>query len=82
MNIKLFKRNWTKFYKRAFITTFFITSFLTLVDQGLSTPIFASKIDNIKSLIDAMLLIFYFSVGSGLLAIIALMLLTIATKET
>jgi|TARA_B110000971_G_C19970184_1_gene482191 hypothetical protein len=82
VNIKLFKNSWTKFYKRAFITTFFITTFITLVDQGLSNPIFASKITSIKLLIDALLLIFYFSVGSGLLAIIALILLTIATKET
>ena len=54
MNIKLFKNSWTKFYKRAFITTFFITTFITLVDQGLSNPIFASKITSIKLLIDAL----------------------------
>lgn len=81
VNISLFKRSWRKFYKRAFGTTFIILTFMTLIDQGLSNPLFANKITGMKSFLDALLMIFYFSVGSGLLAIIALVIMTIATKE-
>ena len=69
------------FYKRAFITTFIILTFVTLIDQSLANPIFARKIIDTSTFIFALLNIFYFSVGSGLVAIIALILLTIATKE-
>ena len=81
MNVSLFKRSWRKFYKRAFGTTFIILAFMTLIDQGLANPLFASKIIGMKSFLAALLNIFYFSVGSGLLAIIALVIMTIATKE-
>ncbi len=81
MNISLFKRSWRKFYKRAFVTTFIILTFMTLIDQGLANPLFASKIVGMKTLIGAFLNIFYFSIGSGLLAILALVIMTIATKE-
>ena len=81
MNISLFKRKWRMFYKRAFITTFIILTFVTLIDQSLANPIFARKIIDASTFIFALLNIFYFSVGSGLVAIIALILLTIATKE-
>ena len=69
------------FYKRAFVTTFIILSFVTLIDQSLSSPLFARKIIDVSTFIFAVLNIFYFSIGSGLVAIIALILLTIATKE-
>ena len=69
------------FYKRAFVTTFIILSFVTLIDQSLSSPLFARKIVDVSTFIFAVLNIFYFSIGSGLVAIIALVLLTIATKE-
>ena len=81
MNISLFKKKWRMFYKRAFITTFIILTFVTLIDQSLANPIFARKIIDTSTFIFALLNIFYFSVGSGLVAIIALILLTIATKE-
>jgi len=81
VNISLFKNKWRMFYKRAFITTFIILSFVTLIDQSLSSPLFARKIVDLSSFIFALLNIFYFSIGSGLVAIIALVLLTIATKE-
>ena len=81
MNISLFKKKWRMFYKRAFITTFIILTFVTLIDQSLANPIFARKIIDASTFIFALLNIFYFSVGSGLVAIIALILLTIATKE-
>ena len=81
MNISLFKNKWRMFYKRAFITTFIILSFVTLIDQSLSSPLFAREIVDLSSFIFALLNIFYFSIGSGLVAIIALVLLTIATKE-
>ena len=81
MNISLFKRKWRMFYKRAFITTFIILSFVTLIDQSLSSPLFARKIIDLSTFIFAVLNIVYFSIGSGLVAIIALILLTIATKE-
>ncbi|MAV82582.1 MAG: hypothetical protein CMI90_03850 [Pelagibacteraceae bacterium] len=81
MNISLFKRSWKKFYKRAFGTTFIILTFMTIIDQGLENPIFAYKIIDKSTFLKAALNIFYFSIGSGLLAIIALVLLTIATKE-
>jgi hypothetical protein len=69
------------FYKRAFITAFVILSFITIVDQGLSNALFARKIIDISTFVFALLNIFYFSVGSGLIAIIALAIMTIATKE-
>ena len=81
MNISLFKNKWKMFYKRAFVTTFIILSFVTLIDQSLSSPLFARKIIDVSTFIFAVLNIFYFSIGSGLVAIIALVLLTIATKE-
>ena len=81
MNISLFKRKWRMFYKRAFITAFVILSFITIVDQGLSNALFARKIIDISTFVFALLNIFYFSIGSGLIAIIALAIITIATKE-
>jgi hypothetical protein len=81
MNISLFKRKWRIFYKRAFITAFVILSFITIVDQGLSNALFARKIIDVSTFVFALLNIFYFSVGSGLIAIIALAIMTIATKE-
>ena len=81
MNISLFKRKWRMFYKRAFITAFVILSFITIVDQGLTNALFARKIIDISTFVFALLNIFYFSIGSGLIAIIALAIMTIATKE-
>ena len=81
MNISLFKRKWRMFYKRAFITAFVILSFITIVDQGLSNALFARKIIDISTFVFAILNIFYFSIGSGLIAIVALAIMTIATKE-
>jgi hypothetical protein len=81
MNVSLFKRKWRIFYKRAFITAFVILSFITIVDQGLSNALFARKIIDVSTFVFALLNIFYFSVGSGLIAIIALAIMTIATKE-
>ncbi|MDB3863822.1 hypothetical protein N9325_03135 [Alphaproteobacteria bacterium] len=69
------------FYKRAFITAFVILSFITIVDQGLSNALFARKIIDISTFVFALLNIFYFSIGSGLIAIVALAIMTIATKE-
>ena len=70
------------FYKRAFITAFVILSFITIVDQGLSNALFARKIIDVSTFVFALLNIFYFSIGSGLIAIIALAIMTIATKES
>jgi len=81
MNISFFKRKWRMFYKRAFITAFVILSFITIVDQGLSNALFARKIIDISTFVFALLNIFYFSIGSGLIAIVALAIMTIATKE-
>ena len=81
MNISLFKRKWRMFYKRAFITAFVILTFITIVDQGLSNALFARKIIDISTFVFALLNIFYFSIGSGLIAIVALAIMTIATKE-
>ena len=69
------------FYKRAFITAFVILSFITIVDQGLTNALFARKIIDISTFVFALLNIFYFSIGSGLIAIVALAIMTIATKE-
>ena len=52
-----------------------------MIDQSLSNPIFAIKIISFKSFIDALLQIFYFSVGSGLLAIITLMALALLRNK-
>ena len=69
------------FYKRAFITAFVILTFITIVDQGLTNALFARKIIDISTFVFALLNIFYFSIGSGLIAIVALAIMTIATKE-
>ncbi len=81
MTISLFIIKWIMFYKRAFITAFVILSFITIVDQGLSNALFARKIIDISTFVFALLNIFYFSIGSGLIAIVALAIMTIATKE-
>ena len=55
MNVSLFKKKWRMFYKRAFITTFIILSFVTLIDQSLSSPIFARKIIDMSTFVFAFL---------------------------
>ncbi len=48
MNIDYFKKSWIKFYKRGFMMGFFVLTFILTVDQFLQTPLFFSKITDIK----------------------------------
>ena len=48
MNFKIFGDNWSKYYKRSFLVSFFIISFLCVIDQILSTPMFFSKISSLS----------------------------------
>ncbi len=48
MNIDYFKRSWIKFYKRGFMMGFVVLTFILTIDQFLQTPLFFSKITDIK----------------------------------
>ena len=51
MNFKIFGDKWTQYYKRGFLVSFFIISFMCVVDQILNTPLFFSKINNLSILL-------------------------------
>ena len=81
MNIDYFKKSWVKFYKRGFMMGFFVLTFILVVDQFLQTPLFFSKITDIKIFMFIISTIFFAAVFCGLLAVIFLSLIMIATKK-
>jgi uncharacterized membrane-anchored protein YitT (DUF2179 family) len=60
---------------------FFVLTFILTVDQFLQTPLFFSKITDIKVFMFIISTIFFAAVFCGLLAVIFLSLIMIATKK-
>ena len=79
MNIKLFKNNWTKYYKRGFLTGIIILSFLCFVDQTLQNPFFFNKIDNLEVFMFTLTFIFFGSVFCGIISLVILAIMSVAT---
>ena len=81
MNIIYFKKSWIRFYKRGFMTGFFIMTFILVVDQFLANPLFFSKITNLDVFLFILSTIFFGSIFCGILSLIFLVFVVIATKE-
>ena len=81
MNISYFKKSWIRFYKRGFMTGFFIMTFILVVDQFLANPLFFSKITSLDVFFFILSTIFFGSIFCGLLSLIFLVFVVIATKE-
>lgn len=81
MNISYFKQSWIRFYKRGFMTGFFIMTFILVVDQFLANPLFFSKITNLDVFLFILSTIFFGSIFCGILSLIFLVFVVIATKE-
>ena len=82
MNISYFKKSWIRFYKRGFASGFFIMTFILVIDQFLANPLFFNKITSLDVFLFIVSTIFFGSVFCGILSMIFLALLTIATKES
>ena len=81
MNFRIFGENWSKYYKRGFLLSFFIITFLCIVDQTLNTPVFFSKIQNLSVLIFTVSTIFFASIFCGLLSLIYLLIISFLNKN-
>ena len=81
MNISYFKNSWIRFYKRGFMTGFIIMIFILVVDQFLANPLFFSKITSLDIFLFILSTIFFGSIFCGLLSVIFLVFVVIATKE-
>ena len=81
MNFKLFGDKWTQYYKRGFLVSFFIISFMCVIDQILNTPLFFSKINNLSILLFTISTIFFASVFCGLLGMIYLLFVSLVSKK-
>ncbi len=81
MNLKLFGDKWTQYYKRGFLVSFFIISFMCVVDQTLNTPLFFSKINNLTVFLFTLSTIFFASVFCGLLGMVYLLFVSIVSKK-
>tara|TARA_B100000900_G_scaffold267332_1_gene228265 strand:+ start:713 stop:961 length:249 start_codon:yes stop_codon:yes gene_type:complete len=81
MNISFFKKSWARYYKRGFTTGLFIMSFILVIDQFLDSPLFFSKITSLDVFFFIASTVFFAAVFCGLISLIILALITIATKE-
>ena len=81
MNISYLKKSWIRFYKRGFMTGFFIMTFILLVDQFLANPLFFSKITSLDVFLFILSTIFFGSIFCGILSLIFLVFVVVATKE-
>ncbi len=81
MNFKLFGDKWTQYYKRGFLVSFFIISFMCIIDQILNTPLFFSKINNLSILLFTISTIFFASAFCGLLGMIYLLFVAIVSRK-
>ena len=81
MNFKLFGDKWTQYYKRGFLVSFFIISFMCIIDQILNTPLFFSKINNLSILLFTISTIFFASVFCGLLGMIYLLFVSLVSRN-
>ena len=81
MNFQIFGDNWSKYYKRGFLVSFFIISFLCVVDQILSTPMFFSKITSLSIFMFTITTIFFGSIFCGLLSLIYLLVISLVSRK-
>tara|TARA_B100000927_G_scaffold51665_1_gene38625 strand:+ start:745 stop:993 length:249 start_codon:yes stop_codon:yes gene_type:complete len=81
MNISYFKKSWIRFYKRGFMTGFLIMTFILAVDQFLANPLFFSKITSLDVFLFILSTIFFGSIFCGILSLIFLVFVVVATKE-
>ena len=81
MNFKIFGDNWSKYYKRGFLVSFFIISFLCVVDQILSTPMFFSEITSLSIFMFTITTIFFGSIFCGLLSLIYLLVISLVSRK-
>jgi len=81
MNFKIFGDNWSKYYKRSFLVSFFIISFLCAVDQILSAPMFFSKISSLSIFMFTITTIFFGSIFCGLLSLIYLLAISLVSRK-
>ena len=81
MNISYLKNSWIRFYKRGFMTGLLIMSFILVVDQFLANPLYFSKITSFDIFLFILSTIFFGSVFCGLLSLVFLLVVVIATKD-
>ena len=81
MNISYFRKSWIRFYKRGFMTGFLIMTFILAVDQFLANPLFFSKITSLDVFLFILSTIFFGSIFCGILSLIFLVFVVVATKE-
>ena len=81
MNISYFKRSWIRYYKRGFFTGLLIMSFILVIDQFLSNPLFFNKITSLDVFLFILSTIFFGSVFCGILSLFFLMVVVLVTKE-
>jgi hypothetical protein len=81
MNISYLKNSWIRFYKRGFMTGLLIMSFILVVDQFLANPLFFSKITSFDIFLFILSTIFFGSVFCGILSLVFLLVVVIATKD-
>ena len=79
MNIKLFKDNWRKYYKRGFLTGIIVLCFLCFIDQTLQSPFFFNKIENLGIFIFTLSFILFGSVFCGFISLVILAIMSITT---
>ena len=79
MNIKLFKDNWIKYYKRGFFTGIIILSFICFIDQTLQTPFFFNNIENLGVFMFTLSFILFGSVFCGIISLVILAIISFAT---
>ncbi len=79
MNIKLFRSNWIRYYKRGFITGLIVLSFLCLVDQTLQYTFFFNKINSLSILMFTLSFILFGAVFCGIMSLLILIIISIGT---
>ena len=81
MNFSHFKKSWIRYYKRWFLSGLLIMSFILVVDQFLTNPLFFSKITSLDIFFFILSTIFFGSVFCGILSLFFLFVVMIVTKE-
>ena len=79
MNIKLFRDNWIKYYKRGFFTGIIVLAFVCLIDQTLQNPFFFNKIENLEIFIFTLSFILFGAVFCGIISLLILAIMSFAT---
>lgn len=79
MNIKLFRNNWIKYYKRGFVTGLIVLSFLCLIDQTLQYEFFFNKINSLSILMFTLSFILFGAVFCGIMSLLILIIISIGT---